>query len=130
MNETTSKSADILVVDDNEDNIYLVRYLLERENYNVIEALSATIAIELVKENPVDLILMDIQMPGMDGVEATKIIKNFAPQITIVALTARLMLEDKNEMALAGCDGIIEKPILDTAQFYQQIRDYLAADTT
>ena len=68
---------------------------------------------------------MDIQMPDMDGLEATRIIKNFAPQTSIVVFTARLMLEDKSEIEQAGCDGIIKKPILDTAQFYQKIESYL-----
>jgi len=125
MNDSPTKPAEILIVDDYADNIYLVRYLLEQEGYQVADALSAAIAIDFVKKHPVSLILMDIQMPGMDGLQATKIIKSFAPQITIVALTARLMLEDKNEMEQAGCDGIIEKPITDIAQFYQQIKDYL-----
>ena len=68
---------------------------------------------------------MDIQMPDMDGLEATRIIKNFAPQTSIVVFTARLMLEDKSEIEQAGCDGIIKKSILDTAQFYQKIESYL-----
>jgi two-component system, cell cycle response regulator DivK len=125
MNKSQQNPVSILVVDDNPDNIYLVRFLLEREGYSVIEASNATDAIQLVKDNSISLILMDISMPGMDGLEATRIIKGFAPEITIVALTARLMLQDKSEIETAGCDGIIEKPIVEPARLHQQIKAYL-----
>ncbi len=124
MNNDSTNNIIILIVDDMPDNIYLFRFLLEREGYNILEASNAADAIQLVKTHCISLILMDIQMPEMDGLEATKIIKKFKPDITIVALTARLMLEDKDEMNIAGCDGIIEKPI-DPKQFHQQVKQFL-----
>jgi len=124
MNNKDASDTKILIVDDMPDNIYLFRFLLERKGYTILEACNAADAIQLVKAHCVSLILMDIQMPEMDGLEATKIIKKIQPDITIVALTARLMLEDKDEMNIAGCDGIIEKPI-DPQQFHQQVNAFL-----
>jgi len=119
MNNENKNDIKILIVDDMPDNIYLFRFLLEREGYTIFGD-----AIQLVKTHSISLILMDIQMPEMDGLEATKIIKKFKPNITIVALTARLMLEDKDEMNIAGCDGIIDKPI-NPQQFHQQVKSFL-----
>lgn len=124
MNKLQPDLFNILVVDDNPDNIYLVRFLLERAGFKVLEAANAKQAINIIKENRISLILMDIQMPGMDGIEATRTIKGFATPVIIVALTARIMEEDKNEIETAGCDGIIEKPI-DPCLFHQQIESYL-----
>ncbi|VAW62276.1 hypothetical protein MNBD_GAMMA08-3174 [hydrothermal vent metagenome] len=124
MNNENKNDIKILIVDDMPDNIYLFRFLLEREGYTILEASNAGDAIQLVKTHSISLILMDIQMPEMDGLEATKIIKKFKPNITIVALTARLMLEDKDEMNIAGCDGIIDKPI-NPQQFHQQVKSFL-----
>ncbi|RDH85241.1 MAG: hypothetical protein DIZ80_02150 [endosymbiont of Galathealinum brachiosum] len=124
MNKLQTNLFSILIVDDNPDNIYLIRFLLERAGFKILEATNAKQAISIVKKNNISLILMDIQMPGMDGIEATRIIKNLATPVIIVALTARIMEEDKNEIETAGCDGIIEKPI-DPCLFQQQIESYL-----
>lgn len=114
----------VLVVDDNPDNTYLARYMLEREGFKVAEVNNGLDAINFVESNDTSLVLMDIQMPGMDGLEATRKIKQFSSPPIIVAFTARLMEEDINEIEDAGCDGIIEKP-MNPGLFHQQIKDYL-----
>ncbi len=103
----------IMVVEDNKDNMYLVSFILKRAGYDVIEAWSGEEGVKLaVKERP-SLILMDIQLPGIDGLETTRMIRESAADgnVPIIALTSYAMTGDR-EMALkAGCTGYIEKPI-------------------
>jgi CheY-like chemotaxis protein len=116
----------ILVVDDNPVNLKLVRVLLVREGYNVRGALDAEEALELLKDFNPDLILMDIQLPGIDGLELTRRLKAdpATQRITIVALTAYAMKGDHQKVLEAGCDGYIPKPI-DTRTLPQLIANYL-----
>ena len=91
-------------------NRLLVKAYLSKEGINVIQAASGYEAIEQVKKNNIDLIFMDIHMPGISGLEATKIIRTFDKDLTIFALTA-VTLEDKmHEFDEAGFDDIISKP--------------------
>lgn len=104
----------ILAVDDNPYNLKLVAALLENLQYSVVTASSGFEALTLLQENPFDLVLMDIQMPGMDGVEATrKIRQNEAPSqhIPIVALTAHAMASEREAVLNAGMDDCLTKPI-------------------
>jgi len=115
----------ILVADDNAHNLYLARFLLEKKGYQVCEAHNGGEAVVICQAETPSLILMDIQMPGMDGLEATHRIKSntsFSPPI--VALTARAMSGDRETILAAGCDGYIEKPI-DPDNFVARVEHYL-----
>jgi CheY-like chemotaxis protein len=113
----------ILVIEDNELNMKLVRSLLKMANYTMLEATDAETGITLARERNPDLILMDIQLPGMDGLTATRILKSEG-EITIIALTSHAMEGDDKKVHEAGCDGYITKPI-DTRNFLQTVSDYL-----
>ena len=116
----------ILVVEDNETNMYLIRFMLEKNGYEVIEAREGAVGVELaVKEKP-DLIIMDIQLPGIDGLEATKRIRASEADgdIPIIALTSFAMAGDKERALAAGCTGYIEKPI-NPETFMAEIEKYL-----
>jgi len=103
----------ILIVDDNPINLKLIRVLLAGEGYEVRTAAAAEEALDLLKDFRPRLILMDIQLPGMDGLELTRRIKaDPATQKTsILALTAYAMKGDEEKALAAGCDGYITKPI-------------------
>ncbi len=103
----------ILVVEDNEANRYLIRFILSRAGYEVLEAWSGEEGVErAVKEKP-DLVIMDIQLPGIDGLEATRRIRQseIDGEIPVVALTSYAMVGDREKALAAGCTGYIEKPI-------------------
>lgn len=103
----------ILVVEDNETNMYLIRFILEKSGYEVIEAMEGAVGVELaVKEKP-NLIIMDIQLPDIDGLEVTKRIRasEADSDIPIIALTSFAMAGDRERALAAGCTGYIEKPI-------------------
>jgi len=119
----------ILVIEDNELNMKLVRGLLSLGNYMMIEATDAEIGIRMAHEHRPDLILMDIQLPGMDGLEATKIISKDADLkgTPIIALTSYAMEGDEKKAELAGCAGYITKPI-DTRNFLNIISKFLDND--
>jgi len=116
----------VLIADDNAQNLYLARFLLEQKGYEVCEARNGEEAVAVSQAQAPVLILMDIQMPGMDGLEATRRIKNgiSAPIPLIVALTARAMSGDREIILAAGCDGYIEKPI-DPGNFVARVENYL-----
>jgi two-component system cell cycle response regulator len=115
----------ILVVEDNELNLKLVKSVLQLKKYNVLEADTAEKGIQLAQEHRPDLILMDIQLPGMDGLDACRVLKKdeaFA-HTPIVALTSYAMQGDEQKAKDAGCAGYITKPI-DTKQFLVTISHY------
>ncbi|MBU4318165.1 MAG: response regulator [Proteobacteria bacterium] len=103
----------ILVVEDNELNMKLLRGLLKMSNYTMLEAFNAETGIETARKHKPDLILMDIQLPGMDGLEATKVIRQDEDlkHTPIIALTSYAMRGDKDKALEAGCTGYITKPI-------------------
>jgi len=116
----------ILIVEDNEQNLYLATFLLEQNGYEVIAALNGREAVEKTKaENP-DLIIMDIQLPEMNGYEATKKIKSMADyqHIPILAVTSFAMVGDREKALAIGCVGYIEKPF-DPDTFVLEIEKYL-----
>ncbi|MDA8124097.1 MAG: response regulator [Deltaproteobacteria bacterium] len=119
-------AAKILVVEDNVLNMKLVRSLLRLEGYRVLEAEDAEKGMQLAQDRHPDLILMDIQLPGMDGLTATEILKGRekTKDIPIVALTGFAMTGDEQKALAAGCDGYITKPI-DTRSFGETLRQYL-----
>lgn len=103
----------VLVVDDNPQNLKLARVLLAAEGYAVQTAPDAEAALEVLKTFAPRLILMDLQLPGMDGLELTRRLKADAARrgIVIVALTAYAMKGDREKAILAGCDDYVSKPI-------------------
>jgi two-component system cell cycle response regulator DivK len=106
-------SATVLVVEDNALNLKLVRDVLGHAGYQVLEAGDAERGIELAREERPDLILMDIQLPGIDGVEALRRLRadTETAGIPVVALTALAMKEDRERFMTAGFDGYLEKPL-------------------
>ena len=115
----------ILIIEDNELNMKLVRSLLQLQKYNIIEAENAEKGIQLARDNHPDLILMDLQLPGMDGLKATELIANDEnlKDISILALTSYAMEGDEEKALAAGCVGYITKPI-DTKNFSKIIAEY------
>lgn len=116
----------ILIVDDNPANMKLVRVLLSGEGYAVRTALDAKEALAELKTSKPNLILMDIQLPGMDGLELTRKVKSdpATQDIKIVGLTAYAMRGDQERILAAGCDGYIPKPI-DTRTLANSVKGYL-----
>ena len=116
----------ILVVDDNLANLKLACDVLACEGYRVLRAESAEQALGVLTESRPDLILMDISMPGMDGLTLTRKLKTVETTkgIIIVALTASAMKGDEARATEAGCDGYIIKPV-DTRRFPDQVASFL-----
>lgn len=116
----------ILHIEDNFDNRILVRRLLHSASYNVLEAENARQAIACLHHYKPDLILMDINLPGVDGYTLTTKLKTIVgvKNIPIVAITAYAMRGDREKSLLAGCDGHIDKPI-DVDTFLSRIAYYL-----
>lgn len=114
----------ILIIEDDEKNTKLIRAILERENYEVISATEASPGIELARSLKPFMILMDIQLPGLDGLSATKIIRNdpMTKDIPIVGVSAHAMEEDIQKALEAGCSGYITKPI-DVHSFLQTMKE-------
>lgn len=116
----------ILVIEDNKLNMKLVRSLLKIGNYTILEAVDAESGIKLAREKNPDLVLMDIQLPGMDGLTATRIIKDDPDMkdIPVVAFTSFAMEGDEKTAFNAGCVGYITKP-LDTQKFLETVEEFL-----
>ncbi len=105
--------ATILVVEDNPDNMTLAVLLLKSAGHTVLSAINAEVGLTLARSEQPDLILMDVQLPGIDGLEATAILKRdpVTKAIPVIALTALAMKGDKERIRAAGCDGYIAKPM-------------------
>jgi two-component system, cell cycle response regulator DivK len=117
----------ILLVEDNEKNMKLARDLLRFHGFETIEATNAEDGVALARERQPKLVLMDIQLPGMDGVTALGQLRAdpATARIPVCAMTASVMKEDRERFDKAGFDGFITKPI-DVRQFPQQVRDAVA----
>jgi two-component system cell cycle response regulator DivK len=105
--------AKVLVVEDNPANMTLADFLLQSVGHTVLKALDAEAGLALAREQQPDLILMDIQLPGMDGLQATGLLKSSEAtrHIPVIALTALAMKGDEERIRAAGCDGYIAKPM-------------------
>lgn len=116
----------ILVIEDNEQNLYLATFILEKNGYEVIKAKDGTTGVKLAIQEKPDLIIMDIQLPDIDGLEATKRIRasEVDGEIPIIALTSYAMTGDKEKALSAGCTGYIEKPI-NADTFIAEVERYL-----
>jgi len=114
----------ILIVEDNEKNRKLVRDLLQFKGYRTLEAVSGEDGVTLAAEHKPDLILMDYKLPGIDGIEAFRRIRNASTtaHIPIVAVTASAMQEEARKMNEAGFDGFLTKPI-NVKEFLQAVED-------
>ncbi|QOQ77353.1 response regulator [Pseudomonas poae] len=122
--------AEILIVEDNEANMRLARLLLLNAGHTVLWAADAETGLTLAREKQPALILMDIQLPGMDGLAATSLLKQdpHTAHIPVIALTAMAMKEDREKTRLAGCDAYIIKP-LRYKELYQVIDTLLQPHT-
>jgi two-component system, cell cycle response regulator DivK len=117
----------ILYVEDNPDNRLLVRRILLSEDYSLLEATDAQDALNVLRTAQPDLILMDINMPDMDGYTLTAKIKSMPgfERVPILAVTANVMRGDKEKTLEAGCDGYIQKP-LDIEQLTREIERFIS----
>jgi two-component system, cell cycle response regulator DivK len=126
MFDSPKVSINILYIEDNPDNRLLVRRILMAEGFIVLEASDAHHALEVLKTNQPDLILMDINMPDIDGYTLTARLKAM-PQlenVPIIAMTANVMKGDRERSLQAGCDGYIQKPI-DVDNLPRQLNRFL-----
>ena len=105
--------ATVLVVEDNPANMTLATFLLKNAGYAVLSAIDAEAGLALARTEQPDLVLMDIQLPGMDGLQACAILKadDSTRDIPVIALTALAMKGDEERIRAAGCDGYIAKPL-------------------
>ena len=116
----------ILVVEDNENNLYMMKFLLEENGYQVVEARDGVEGVKMAAIEKPDLILMDMQLPLLNGYEATKQIKanEEITNIPIIAVTSYAMVGDREKTLKVGCNGYIEKPITPET-FLAEIEQYL-----
>lgn len=115
----------ILIVEDNDKNLKLTRDVLRFHGFRTIEVTRAEACVAIASENLPDLILMDVALPGLDGVDATRQLKaeRSTKEIPVVALTASVMRSDRDRFTEAGFVGVISKPI-DAVKFSEQVLAY------
>jgi len=116
----------ILVIEDNEDSRALVVKILARHGYELLEATSAEAGFALAERQLPDLVLMDLHLTGMSGLEATRRFKRSEAlkHVPVVALTAYAMVGDREKALEAGCDGYLSKPV-DVRRFPEQVAEFL-----
>jgi two-component system cell cycle response regulator DivK len=117
----------ILIVEDNEKNMKLVRDVLQAKGYVTIEAVTGEDGVRLATEHVPDLILMDIQLPGISGIETLRVLRENpgTAKIPAIAVTASVMQQDRKHIMEAGFDGYLGKPI-NLKEFLDAVRDMLA----
>ena len=116
----------VLVIDDNERNRYLARFLLEQRGHEVLEAEDGEQGLARVASDLPDVVIMDLGLPGIDGLEATRRLRAnpATASLPVIACTAHSMVDDEQTALDAGCNGYISKPI-DPARFVDQIEAIL-----
>ncbi len=116
----------VLIIEDNEQNMYMLTFLLEAENYEVIQSLSGKAGVEMAKNDKPDIILLDIQLPEMDGYAVAKNIRMIdeLKATPIIAVTSYAMPGDKEKCIESGATGYIEKPI-NPDTFISQMKSFL-----
>ena len=119
-------SATILLVEDNEQNRYLVTFLLERSGHRVTVAPDGPSGLALARQRPFDLVLLDIQLPGLDGHAVARALRAdpITRDLPIVAVTSYAMAGDREQILAAGCNGYLEKPI-DPDTFVADVTGFL-----
>jgi len=120
--------AKVLIIEDNPANMTLAMFLLQSVGHTVLSATDAETGLTLAREEQPNLILMDIQLPGMDGLEATTVLKRDGATraIPVIALTALAMKGDEERIRAAGCDGYIAKPMR-YQEFLKTVAEQLVA---
>jgi len=115
-----------LLIEDNEQNRYLATFLLEQHGYRVVAAVDGRAALSALRDFVPDVILLDIQLPGMDGYEVARLLRgsDTLRATPIVAVTSYAMVGDREKAMAAGCNGYIEKPI-DPETFVDEIEQIL-----
>jgi CheY-like chemotaxis protein len=118
----------VMLVEDNQMSARLLEFVLNRDGYIVSIMASATEALDSAKDDPPDIIIMDIQLPDMDGLEATRQLKNnpVTAKIPVVAITAYAMTGDEERTRAAGCAGYVSKPV-NTRELAETIGNFLSA---
>lgn len=118
--------AKILVIEDNEQNMYLTTFILEKHGYTVYQAWNGQAGLELVAQIKPDLILLDIQLPEMDGYAVARELRQISTSAhtPILAVTSYAMAGDRERILAAGCDGYLEKPI-NPDTFMAEVEYYL-----
>jgi len=116
----------VLIIEDNENNMYMMRFIVNKLGHTVLEAQDGAAGVALAREKRPDLILMDIQLPVMDGYAATRKIREEAPLagVPIIAVTSYAMVGDREKALSAGCTDYVEKPI-DPAAFIKVLEKYV-----
>ena len=116
----------ILYIEDNEQNLYLITFLLEKNGYEVLQARDGPEGIEAAAQHKPDMILLDIQLSSMDGHAVARVLRANPDLILIpiVAVTSYAMVGDREKAFIAGCSGFVEKPI-NPDTFMAQIEEYL-----
>ena len=127
--DITNLSGRILLVEDSKDNQKLIRLLLNTTGIEIVSAFNGEECVELALGQDFDLVLMDIQMPIMDGMEATKLLRSASFSKPIIALTANAMEDDKKRYKHSGFDGFLSKPI-EREAFFTTLREFLQVDET
>jgi len=124
--QITNRKSQILVIEDNEQNLYLITFILEKNGYQVVQARDGREGVELAGQVRPALILLDIQLPVMDGYAVARELRNnpALADIPIIAVTSYAMVGDRERILAAGCSGYIEKPI-NPDTFITQIEQYL-----
>jgi two-component system cell cycle response regulator DivK len=122
-------SSYILMIEDNEQNRYLATFLLKQHGYEIVSAYDGPTGIELAKDMTPDLILLDIQLPGMDGYSVARALREIEAldATPIVAVTSYAMVGDREKALDSGCNGYIEKPI-NPDTFVSEIARFLTSD--
>jgi len=112
-----------LIIEDNDDNMALISFILHKADFDLLEARTGEVGVELALQHKPDVIILDIQLPGIDGYEVLRRIRasEIDGSIPIVAMTSFAMTGDRERLLAAGCDGYIEKPI-DPNKVIGQIR--------
>lgn len=118
-----------LIIEDNEQNMYMLSFLLEMNNYQVLQAFNGSEGIKAAKEGMPDVILLDIQLPEMDGYQVAHELRKSSDlnHILIVAVTSHAMVGDREKVMAAGANGYIEKPI-DPDNFIQKMESYFSEE--
>jgi two-component system cell cycle response regulator DivK len=119
----------ILIIEDNEQNLYLLSFILNKHGYQVETARDGETGINTAVRGRPDLILLDIQLPGMDGYAVAKSLRS-RPQLIntpIVAVTSYAMMGDREKALESGCNGYLKKPI-DPERFIMQVEEFLQGD--
>jgi CheY-like chemotaxis protein len=116
----------VLVIEDNRDNLRLITYVLRRSGYEVVAAETGEAGVELALKEKYRFIIVDINLPGIDGFEVTERIRHSgrAGSVPIIAITSHAMLGDRERVLAAGCNGYFEKPI-DPLTIMEQIQAIL-----